>query len=55
MSVVEPKAREHERDLRDFVPALLEATASLADVLSNRPPARPQRDWRRGRSVHNRG
>lgn len=37
MSVVEPKAREHERDLRDFVPALLEATASLADVLSNRP------------------
>jgi DNA-binding IclR family transcriptional regulator len=55
LSIVEPKVIEHEDDVRDHVPALLETAAALAATLSNRPPARPQRDWRRGRSLQARG
>ncbi len=50
MSVIEPKVFHFEDDLRTHAPALQAAAASLADLLSNRTPAPPQRDWRRGRS-----
>ncbi len=50
LSVVEPKAIQRDEDLREHVPALLETAAAFAATLSNRPPSRPHRDWRRGRS-----
>ncbi|GAA2221995.1 IclR family transcriptional regulator [Promicromonospora sukumoe] len=49
ISVVEPKVFEYDDDLRDHVPALLDAAATLAGLL-HRPPTPAQRDWRRGRS-----
>ncbi|WP_208020668.1 IclR family transcriptional regulator [Labedella phragmitis] len=51
MSVVEPKVFHFDDDLREHVPALQAAAARLADLLSNRAPALPQRDWRRGRTL----
>ncbi len=52
LSVLEPKALDYADDIRDHVPALLETASALAAVLSNRPPARPNRGWRRGRTLN---
>jgi len=49
LSVLEPNSRA-DTDLRDMVPALLRAADDLSSLLSNRRPANPQRDWRRGLS-----
>lgn len=50
ISVIEPKVFEYDDELTDHVPDLLSATAKLAGLLSNQPPAPARRDWRRGRS-----
>ena len=49
ISLVEPKVFEYDDDLREQVPALLDAAKQLAGLL-HRPPGPAQRDWRRGRS-----
>ncbi|WP_029150623.1 IclR family transcriptional regulator [Microbacterium indicum] len=50
MSLVEPKVVEYDDDLRDHLDDLQAAARQLADLLSNRAPSAPHRDWRRGRS-----
>ncbi len=52
ISVLEPKGLDYADDIRDHVPALLETAAALAAVFSNRPPPRPNRGWRRGRTLN---
>jgi len=49
VSILESKTRD-DVDIRDFVPALLRSAEELSSLLSNRPPAGAQQDWRRGRS-----
>ncbi|WIB26590.1 IclR family transcriptional regulator [Curtobacterium sp. MCSS17_015] len=48
LSLVEDKTTEHEDALIDALPALRTTADALSDLLSNRPPAAPRRDWRRG-------
>ena len=51
LSLLEDKTTEHEDALIDALPALSVTADALSDVLSNRPPAAPRRDWRRGRGT----
>lgn len=51
ISLVEPKVFEHDDDIRDHLGVLQDAAQSLADLLANRRPAAPNRNWRRGRSL----
>lgn len=51
LTLVEPKVLEHDDDIRDHVDAVTTAASTLADLLANRTPAPPHRNWRRGRSI----
>lgn len=51
LSLLEDKTTEHEDTLVDALPALRTTADVLSDLLSNRPPAAPRRDWRRGRGT----